>query len=84
MCLNKEILLRKPESMARAMMLLQPDQMFLHCVAQHIQLKNSLQPENKAKEISVCTTCSDQSLSADFLQVFLPRSHIRVLLVASS
>lgn len=28
-------------------------QMFSHCVAQHIQLQNSLPPENKAKEISV-------------------------------
>lgn len=57
-------------------------QMFLRCVAQHIQLQNSLHPENKAKEISVSTIWLDQSLSADFLQVFLPGSHIRVLLVA--
>lgn len=57
-------------------------QMFLHCVAQHIQVQNSLQAENKAKEISVCTIWLDQSLSVNFLQVFLPESYIRVLLVA--
>lgn len=57
-------------------------QMFLHRVAQHTQFQNPLQPENKAKKISVCTICLDQSLSADFLQVFFPGSPIRVLLVA--